>query len=124
MQLITIPRPLGSGLSMIDESSLMSMYRANIVEPLAIIRELSDLLSTASESGRCRGRVIFVNGDQGLCVSDVEDSPGLGRRTDSAMRMIGAARSEAAKLLRAELGLSEIDVCEVVVGELKCRLRG
>ncbi len=106
---ISLPRTLHySALAMTDEQTLISLYRTNVLDPLSVIRELSDLLS----AGPGRGRVVFVNGGKGVEVDEFEDSllPG-------AMRMMGAARSEAAKLLRGELGGVGIDVCEVVVGE-------
>jgi hypothetical protein len=84
------------------------------MDPLSVIRELSDLLAVS------RGRVVFVNGGAGVDAEPegehevIEGLPG-------AMQMIGAARAEAAKLLRAELGDVGIDVCEVVVGESPCR---
>jgi len=57
-----------------------------------------------------------VNGGSGsdeVLGEDEEAIQGL----PGAMRMIGAARAEAAKLLREELADVGIDVCEVVVGE-------
>ena len=83
------------------------------MDPLSVIRELSDLLAVS------RGRVVFVNGgsETGVeCEEDEEVIQGL----PGAMRMIGAARAEAAKLLREELGEVGIDVCEVVVGQCLC----
>lgn len=80
------------------------------MDPLSVIRELSDLLAVS------RGRVVFVNGGTGTDLepeNDLEPIEGL----PGAMKMIGAARAEAAKLLRTELGDVGIDVCEVVVGE-------
>jgi hypothetical protein len=83
------------------------------MDPLSVIRELSDLLAVS------RGRVVFVNGGSGVgdeLKDDHETIEGL----PGAMKMVGAARAEAAKLLRTELGDVGIDVCEVVVGEYLC----
>jgi hypothetical protein len=80
------------------------------MDPLSVIRELSDLLAVS------RGRVVFVNGGSGSDEPLEEDEEAI-QGLPGAMRMIGAARAEAAKLLREELGDVGIDVCEVVVGE-------
>jgi hypothetical protein len=84
------------------------------MDPLSVIRELSDLLAVS------RGRVVFVNGGSGSDEVPGEDEEAI-QGLPGAMRMIGAARAEAAKLLREELGDVGIDVCQVVVGEqLNC----
>jgi hypothetical protein len=80
------------------------------MDPLSVIRELSDLLAVS------RGRVVFVNGGSGTAIEPDEDEEVI-QGLRGAMRMIGAARAEAARLLREELGEVGIDVCEVVVGE-------
>lgn len=106
---ISIPRSIHhSSLAMTDEQTLISLYRTNVLDPLSVIRELSDLLSTCAG----RGRVVFVNGGKGVEVDEEE-----GGLLPGATRMVGAARSEAARLLRGELGGVGIDVCEVVVGQ-------
>ena len=80
-----------------------------MLDPLSVIRELSDLLS----AGRGRGRVVFVNnGGKTVEVDQVVDGVVPG-----ATQMVAAARGATAKLLRKELGGVGIDVCEVVVGE-------
>lgn len=56
--------------------------------------------------------MVFVNGGKGVEVDEEE-----GGLLPGATRMVGAARSEAARLLRGELGGVGIDVCEVVVGQ-------
>lgn len=104
-----------SALASTDEQTLLSLYRSNVLDPLSVIKELSDLLAVGS------GRVVFVNGSGGFAGHDGESGhdgdPETGGGLPSAMKMIGAARAEAARLLRAELGGVGIDVCEVVVGE-------
>jgi hypothetical protein len=82
------------------------------MDPLSVIRELSDLLAIS------RGRVVFVNGGSGNDV-DLDEDEEVVQGLPGAMKMIGAARTEAAKLLREELGDVGIDVCEVVVGKLE-----
>jgi len=107
------PRLPPASLALSDDQTLLSLYRTNVMDPLSVIRELSDLLAVS------RGRVVFVNGgsEAGVeCGEDGEVIQGL----PGAMRMIGAARAEAAKLLREELGEVGIDVCEVVVGQCLC----
>lgn len=98
----------------------MSLYRANIIEPLAIIRELRDLLSSSSDVGKGRSRVIFVNGSEGGGVEGVDDGvkDAATTKMEGAMKIISTARAETTRLLRAELGGVGIDVCEVLVGEL------
>jgi KaiC/GvpD/RAD55 family RecA-like ATPase len=83
------------------------------MDPLSVIRELSDLLAVS------RGRVVFVNGGSGVG-DELEDDQETIEGLPGAMKMVGAARAEAAKLLRTELGHVGIDVCEVVVGEYLC----
>ncbi|WWD16422.1 hypothetical protein CI109_100848 [Kwoniella shandongensis] len=113
-----------STLAMTDEQTLLSLYRTNVLDPLSIIRELSDLLSATSKSprGRGRGRVIFVNGGSGVGITELEDDEAQGEGVRGAIKMIGAARSETAKLLREELDDVGIDVCEVVVGPMSPRI--
>jgi hypothetical protein len=113
------PRSLQPGsLTLADEGTLMSLYRGNIIEPLALIRELRDLLSSSSEAGQGRSRVIFVNGSEGAVMGVDEGINGGSRnKMEGASKIISSARAEAAKLLRAELGGVGIDVCEVMVGE-------
>lgn len=105
------PRLPTSALAVTDEQTLLSLYRTNVMDPLSVIRELSDLLAVS------RGRVVFVNGplDTGSQSTVDGDEPLEG--LPGATRMVGAARAEAARLLRDELGSIGIDVCEVVVGE-------
>ncbi|CAD6588859.1 MAG: hypothetical protein TREMPRED_005186 [Tremellales sp. Tagirdzhanova-0007] len=112
---ISIPRPLHhSALAMTDEQTLISLYWTNVLDPLSVIRELSDLLS----AGRGRGRVVFVNnGGKTVEVDQVVDGVVPG-----ATQMVAAARGATAKLLRKELGGVGIDVCEVVVGPMSPRI--
>ena len=88
-----------------DEQTLLELYRSTILEPLAVVKELSEQLAFSLQDGKGRGRVIFVNGHLG--------NEGVG----FADKVIGAARSEAARLLREEMQYGGIDVCEVIVGE-------
>jgi hypothetical protein len=104
------PRLPPASLALSDDQTLLSLYRTNVMDPLSVIRELSDLLAVS------RGRVVFVNGGSGSDEPLEEDEEAI-QGLPGAMRMIGAARAEAAKLLREELGDVGIDVCEVVVGE-------
>ena len=105
------PRLPPASLALSDDQTLLSLYRTNVMDPLSVIRELSDLLAVS------RGRVVFVNGGSESDDPLNEDEEAI-QGLPGAMRMIGAARTEAAKLLREELGEVGIDVCEVVVGEI------
>lgn len=103
------PRLPTSALALTDEQTLLSLYRTNVMDPLSVIRELSDLLAVS------RGRVVFINGPLDIGSQNDGDEPLEG--LPGATRMVGAARAEAARLLRDELGGIGIDVCEVVVGK-------
>ena len=119
--LVQLLRPLRQGaLTMTDERALLSLYRSNIVEPISMIRELRDLLSASALAGKGRSRVIFVNGNEGMDADQIGSQPSRNtvdeKLLQGAMQVVGSARGEAARLLRAELGGVGIDVCEVVVG--------
>ncbi|KAK8861659.1 hypothetical protein IAR55_002482 [Kwoniella newhampshirensis] len=119
------PRYLpASALTMTDEQTLLSLYRTNVLDPLSVIRELSDLLAETIKSpkGRGRGRVVFVNGGSGVGITELEDDQSELEGVKGAIKMIGAARSETARLLREELDDVGIDVCEVVVGPMSPRI--
>nr|ODN90324.1 hypothetical protein L204_05928 [Cryptococcus depauperatus CBS 7855] len=124
-----------TSLSVTPEDTLISLYRTNVLDPLSVIKELSDLLAACpapfklerdgtsldpvNESRvRGRGRVIFVNGESGVGLSSLDDTESTGGGVQGVSRMIGAARSTAAKLLKDELDRVGIDVCEVVVGPM------
>lgn len=123
LPLVPFIRPLHPGsLALADDHTLISLYRANIIEPLALIRELRDLLSTSSSVGKGRSRVIFVNGAEGGGVDNLDEdvASAVTTRMEGAMRIVSTARAETARLLRSELGGVGIDVCEVLVGEWCC----
>lgn len=109
----SIPAP-PSGLIGVDESALLALYRSNILDPLAVIREFQYLLVVPSNPDGRRGRVVFVNSSP-----DATENPGQegSGGNDAANSVIGVARAETAKLLREELGEIGVDVCEVAVGE-------
>lgn len=117
--LVQLLHPLQPGaLALTDEHTLISLYRANVIEPIAMIRELRDLLSASAVAGKGRSRIIFVNGNEALD-SGLPRSKSLEVKMQGAMQVVGTARRETAKLLRSELGPAGIDVCEVVVGRLE-----
>jgi hypothetical protein len=105
---------------MSDERTLVDLYRANILDPLAIIRELSDLLTDAQVAGRGRGRVVFVNGENlgGIGIGATDTDATYREEVTPAARLVSAMRSETARMLREELDVMDVDVCEVVTGEL------
>lgn len=105
-------QPIPSGLLETDESTLISLYRANVLDPLSVIREFQDLLSLPSHPDGRRGRIVFVNNHTAA------DTTGV-----AAMEVVRAARDETAVRLREELGEVGIEVCEVAVGELSLASR-
>lgn len=109
-----IPGVTDSGLAHADEEALIALYRALVLEPIAVIRALGDMLAAPRGVNRVRGRVLFVES-----TSMIDDSePGhVFSGQSSPARMIAAARAETARLLRTELGPAGIDVCEIAVGE-------
>ncbi|ORY29787.1 hypothetical protein BCR39DRAFT_531021 [Naematelia encephala] len=118
--LVPLPAPrhvsLG-GIAKADETTLLNLYRTNILDPLSITHELSDLLAATSTTGRGSGRVVLVNGGSNTVLSTVTDDDESG-----VMQIVGAARGEMTKLLRKELARAGIDVCEVVVGMSKAHI--
>lgn len=92
----------------------MSLYRAHVLEPISVIRALGDMLAAPSGANRARGRVLFI--DSTSMIDDTEPGHVFGSQS-SPSRMIAAARTETARLLRAELCTAGIDVCEIAVGE-------
>jgi hypothetical protein len=119
-----VPRGLRpTSLTMSDERTLVDLYRANILDPLAIIRELSDLLTDAQVAGRGRGRVVFVNGENlgGIGIGATDTDTTYREEVTPAARLVSAMRSETARMLREELNVMNVDVCEVVTGESRIR---
>lgn len=106
-------------LALTDDSTLFSMYRVNVVDPIAIIRELEDLLSLPLSTGKGRSRVVFVNNHSGTIGDSDYTESSVERRVAGITRVIGTARAEATRLLHEDLGAIGIDVCEVLVGESK-----
>lgn len=105
-----LPGVQATSLARADEDYLMALYRAQILDPISVIRSLGDLLASPHPSNGIRGRVLFVESSGTL-------DDGVFEAGNSAGRMISAARAETTKLLRAELGGAGIDVCEIIVGE-------
>lgn len=101
-----------TGLLATDESALLSLYRSNVLEPLAVIREFQDLLALPSHPDGRRGRVVFVNSPP-----TANGRGDTGARREAAMGVIQAARAETARALRVEMGEMGVEVCEVAVGE-------
>ena len=101
-------------LTMTGERTMISLYRANIIEPLGMIRELRDLLSHSQNIGRGRSRVIFINELEMYQDDAMEGANSAGK---AALRLMAGARGNMAQVLRKELAQLGIDVCEVVSGE-------
>lgn len=113
---VPIPGVPSGSLTQTDEESLLALYNAHILDPLNVVRALGDMLVSPRGSGRPHGRVLFV--EAAGTVEDADLRSVFGAPDGGAGRMIAAARTEAASLLRKELSYAGIDVCEVVVGEL------
>ncbi|ORX35231.1 hypothetical protein BD324DRAFT_631918 [Kockovaella imperatae] len=96
-----------------DEHHLFTFYRSTVLEPLAVVRELRDQLSSTGDLSRSNGRVIFIN----------EGHAGSYKGCGLVNRVIDAARSEAARWLREQMRFEGIDVCEVKTGPLAPRLK-
>ncbi len=109
-----IPGVTDTGLAHADEEALMALYRAQVIEPISVIRALGDMLAAPRGVNRVRGRVLFV---ESTSMIDGSEPGHVFSGQSSPMRMIAAARAETAQLLRAELGPAGIDVCEIAVGE-------
>ncbi|GMK59874.1 hypothetical protein CspeluHIS016_0900910 [Cutaneotrichosporon spelunceum] len=114
-----IPGVTDSGLAHADEDVLISLYRAQVLEPIAVVRALGDMLAAPRGSHRTHGRVLFV--DSTSMVDDFEPGQVFNGPSHSA-QMVAAARAETARLLRTEFGPAGIDVCEIAVGPMAPRL--
>jgi len=108
----SIPGLNHSALTRTDEEALIELYRTHILDPLSVVRALGDLLANPQGNGGMKGRVLFV--ETSGTIDDLD--PTLSTHSGAA-QMISAARAEAARVLREELGGAGIGVCEIVVGE-------
>ncbi|TXT16092.1 hypothetical protein VHUM_00595 [Vanrija humicola] len=115
--IISLP---ASSLVRADEEALVALYRANVLDPLSVVRALGDLLAQPRGDGSPHGRVLFV--ETSGCVDELElRVPSFGVPA-GAPQMIATARAETARILRSELASAGIDVCEIVVGPMAPRL--
>ncbi|BEJ16892.1 hypothetical protein CspHIS471_0602930 [Cutaneotrichosporon sp. HIS471] len=114
-----IPGVTDSGLAHADEDAIIALYRAQVLEPIAVIRALGDMLAAPRGTDRTRGRVLFVESTS--VIDDSEPGHVFNGLSHSA-QMIAAARAETARLLRTELSPAGIDVCEIAVGPMAPRL--
>ncbi|WRT65781.1 uncharacterized protein IL334_002730 [Kwoniella shivajii] len=117
-----------SALTLTDESTLISLWRSNILDPLAIVKELTDLLAIPASLGHPKARIVFVGGENGRIV-DINDesnqilfSGGADARAEGAMKVIQCARKEMINIMRNEMSIVGVDVCEVLVGPMSSRL--
>ncbi|EIW67240.1 hypothetical protein M231_02345 [Tremella mesenterica] len=107
------PDPDPAGLGLPSKNTLHSLFTGNVIEPVAMIGYLGDLLGNAKRHGKGKGKVIFINDLNGAGVMRMDEREGL------AMRSVGGARREAIKGLRKEHGRGGlIAVCEIVAGRL------
>ncbi|KIR51772.1 hypothetical protein I315_05720 [Cryptococcus gattii Ru294] len=135
------------------ESTLSLAYRTNVLDPVSVVRELSDMLVSPvggygqEESGandvnqaswesrgkkgkrqKSQGRVIFINPSPSpsplyLPCSEASGSLreyGYHHRLEigSMTNLTTSLRASTARILRDELALLGVEVCEVVVGPM------
>ncbi|OCF40069.1 hypothetical protein I317_06144 [Kwoniella heveanensis CBS 569] len=106
-------------LTLTDESTLASLYRSNVIDPLSVVKELTEFMSFTHAIGKGRARVIFINGGLEGGISEVKNgNESIDREAKGAMRVVNAARREARKIMRKQLRGLGIEVCEVVVGAM------
>ena len=105
---IALPR---RGLLSADESTLLGLYRANVLDPLTAVRELRDLLVATPKRVR-NARLVFVNA-QSLAGAGSTGREGV---DDTVLQVITAARSETIRLLRYDMAEEGVEVCEVIAG--------
>lgn len=141
------------------ESTLHSIYRTNVLDPVSVVRELSDVLVSPLGFGpeygargvtargvteywgrgrgkQSQGRVIFINPSPILSPS-LQAGSSAGGHVDSMNRhhhrllqttnlssvnsvnsLTTSLRSATARILRDELSVLGVGVCEVVVGPM------
>jgi hypothetical protein len=108
----SIPGLNSSSLTRTDEDALIAMYRTYILDPLCVVRALGDLLANPQGFNGMKGRVLFIETN-----GSIDDFDATMSSQSGAAQMINAARAEAARVLRDELGGVGIGVCEIAVGE-------
>ncbi|WWC96850.1 hypothetical protein V866_003725 [Kwoniella sp. B9012] len=127
-----------TSLMMTDENTMISLYRSNILDPLAIIKELSDLLSVPCTQGYSNGRIVFIDGEkanQGRIIElndfysySEEGEEGEGVRSEfyknenKVVEFIHGVRERVVGIVREEMRGIGVDVCEVIVGPMSPRI--
>ncbi|WVQ93505.1 hypothetical protein IAU59_000579 [Kwoniella sp. CBS 9459] len=112
-------------LTLTDESTLARLYRSNVIDPLSVVKELTEFMSLTHAIGKGRARVIFISaseGGLGINEGGGMDLDVVERETRNARRVVNAARGEACRIMRKELSGLGIQVCEVVVGPMCARV--
>lgn len=140
--------PQGS-LMNTPESTLCLAYRTNVLDPVSVVRELSDMLVSPSGGYRqeesaandvdqenrgkngkrqkSRGRVIFINPSPSPSPLYLPCSEASGSLKEighypleigSMANLTTSLRASTARILRDELDLLGVEVCEVVVGPM------
>lgn len=119
------------------ESTLNLVYRTNVLDPVSVVRELSDVLvSPPPGFGRDRdggyvhrgrgkqsqGRVIFINPSPILPgsspASHVQPPNLTSTSLNSLTSLTTSLCTSTARILRDELSVLGVEVCEVVVGPM------
>ncbi|WVQ65018.1 uncharacterized protein L199_003188 [Kwoniella botswanensis] len=134
---ISLPTLPSISLMMTDENTMISLYRSNILDPLAIIKELSDLLSVPCTQGYSNGRIVFIDGEkanQGRIIElndysySEEEEEGEGVRPEfyknenKVVEFIYEVRERVVGIVREEMRGIGVDVCEVIVGPMAPRI--
>ncbi|WVW80241.1 hypothetical protein I302_102219 [Kwoniella bestiolae CBS 10118] len=139
-----LPTLPASSLITTDEQTMISLYRSNILDPLAIIKELSDLLSVSFLRGYSKGRVVFISGEGDGRIVELNDQkdeddwkwdyhnyensereyeePEYYRTERRVVRFVDGIKRDMFGVIRGELGRVGVDVCEVVVGPMSPRI--
>ncbi|KAE8540617.1 hypothetical protein D1P53_002980 [Cryptococcus gattii VGV] len=116
------------------ESTLSLAYRTNVLDPVSVVRELSDMLVSPFGGygqevfGANHGRVIFINPSPSPSplYLPCSEASGLSREhgrhypleIGSMTNLTTSLRTSTARILRDELALLGVEVCEVVVGPM------
>nr|XP_019001786.1 uncharacterized protein I203_05493 [Kwoniella mangroviensis CBS 8507]OCF65247.1 hypothetical protein I203_05493 [Kwoniella mangroviensis CBS 8507] len=134
-----IPPSLPStSLTMTDEHTMISLYRSNILDPLAIIKELSDLLSVPCTQGYSNGRIVFIDGEKAnqgriielndytysdeAVVGAQEGGSEFHESRNKVVEFIYGVREKVVGIVREEMRGIGVNVCEVIVGPMSPRI--
>jgi hypothetical protein len=94
---------------------------ARALRPTRSSPHVTDNVGRAHTRGSVR--VVFVNGENlgGIGIGATDTDTTYREEVTPAARLVSAMRSETARMLREELNVMDVDVCEVVTGESRIR---